>query len=88
MTPLRMLMAEASERYEFLTPFRNIKPLRLPKLDIQPLSLDEVHRALGTVRKDWHPYLAARFFTGMRTGEINALEWKHIDFDQDLILVR
>ena len=88
MTPLRMLMAEASERYEFLTPFRNIKPLRLPKLDIQPLSLDEVHRALGTVRTDWHPYLATRFFTGMRTGEINALEWKHIDFDQDLILVR
>ena len=88
MTPLRMLMAEASERYEFLTPFRNIKPLRLPKLDIQPLSLDEVHRALGTVRKDWHPYLATRFFTGMRTGEINALEWKHIDFEHDLILVR
>jgi len=88
MTPLRMLMAEASERYEFLTPFRNIKPLRLPKLDIQPLSLDEVHRALGTVRIDWHPYLATRFFTGMRTGEINALEWKHIDFEQDLILVR
>lgn len=88
MTPLRMLLAEASERYEFVTPFRNIKPLRLPKLDIQPLSLDEVHRALDVIRKDWHPYLAARFFTGMRTGEINALEWKHIDFDQDLILVR
>ncbi|WP_296282088.1 DUF3596 domain-containing protein [Pseudoxanthomonas sp.] len=88
MTPLRMLLAEASERYEFLTPFRNIKPLRLPKLDIQPLSLDEVNRALGTVRKDWHPYLATRFFTGMRTGEINALEWKHIDFEHDLILVR
>lgn len=88
MTPLRMLLAEASERYEFLTPFRNIKPLRLPKLDIQPLSLDEVHRALRTVRKDWHPYLATRFFTGMRTGEINALEWKHIDFEHDQILVR
>ncbi len=88
MTPLRMLLAEASERYGFLTPFRNIKPLRLPKLDIQPLSLEEVHRALGVVRRDWHPYLVTRFFTGMRTGEINALEWKHIDFDQDLILVR
>ena len=24
----------------------------------------------------------------MRTGEVNGLEWKHIDFDQDLILVR
>ncbi|MEJ5209548.1 site-specific integrase [Denitratimonas sp. CY0512] len=88
MTPLRMLLAEASERYEFVTPFRNIKPLRLPKLDIQPFSLEEVHRILDTVRKDWQPYLAVRFFTGMRTGEVNGLEWKHIDFDQDLILVR
>lgn len=43
---------------------------------------------LETVRADWRPYLTTRFFTGMRTGEINALEWKHIDFDQDLILVR
>lgn len=88
MTPLRMLLAEASERHEFVTPFRNIKPLRLPKLDIQPFSLEEVHRILDTVRRDWQPYLAVRFFTGMRTGEVNGLEWKHIDFDQDLILVR
>ena len=88
MTPLRMLLAEASERYEFVTPFRNIKPLRLPKLDIQPFSLEEVHLMLDTVRKDWRPYLTVRFFTGMRTGEVNGLEWKHIDFDQDLIRVR
>lgn len=88
MTPLRMLLAEASERHEFVTPFRNIKPLRLPKLDIQPFSLEEVHRILDTVRPDWQPYLAVRFFTGMRTGEVNGLEWKHIDLDQDLMLVR
>lgn len=88
MTPLRMLLAEAAERHGFVSPFRNIKPLRLPKIDIQPFSLEEVNKILGTVRKDWHPYLAVRFFTGMRTGEVNGLEWKHIDFDQDLILVR
>lgn len=88
MTPLRMLLAEASERHGFTSPFRNIKPLRIPKVDIQPFSLEEVHQILAAVRKDWRPYLAVRFFTGMRTGEINGLEWKHIDFDQDLIHVR
>ncbi len=88
MTPLRMLLAEASEHFNFVSPFRNIKPLSLPKIDIQPFSLDEVNTMLDTVRTDWHPYLATKFFTGMRTGEINALEWKHIDFDHDLILVR
>jgi len=63
MTPLRMLLAEASERYEFMTPFRNIKPLRLPKLNIQPFSLEEVHLMLDTIRRDWRPYLTVRFFT-------------------------
>ena len=88
MTPLRMLLAEASERHGFPTPFRNIKPLRTPRIDIQPFSLEEVHQILATVRKDWHPYLTVRFFTGMRTGEVNGLEWKHIDLDHDLIRVR
>ena len=88
MTPLRMLLAEAAERHGFVSPFRNIKPLRLPKVDIQPFSLEEVHKILDTVRKDWRPYLTTRFFTGLRTGEINGLEWKHIDFERDLILVR
>ena len=88
MTPLRMLLAEAAERHGFVSPFRNIKPLRLPKVDIQPFSLEEVNKILDTVRKDWRPYLTTRFFTGLRTGEINGLEWKHIDFERDLILVR
>lgn len=88
MTSLRMVLTEAADRFEFASPFRNVKPLRLPKLDIQPFSLEEVNRLIDTVRKDWRPYLVTRFFTGMRTGEINALEWKHVDFEQDLILVR
>jgi len=29
-----------------------------------------------------------RFFTGLRTGEINALMWEHIDFTRSQILVR
>ncbi|MEO7359278.1 MAG: site-specific integrase, partial [Gemmatimonadaceae bacterium] len=29
-----------------------------------------------------------RFFTGMRTGEINGLKWKYVDFERGLILVR
>lgn len=88
MTALRMILAEGAARYEFTTPFRNIKPMRLPKAEIEPFSLDEVERLIATVRIDYRPYLTARFFTGLRTGEINGLEWRHIDFDNDLILVR
>lgn len=88
MDALRMVLADASERFEFMSPFRNIKPLRVPKMDIEPFSLDEVNRLIGTVRADYRAYLTTRFFTGLRTGEINALEWHHIDLDNDLILVR
>ena len=88
MTPLRMLLAEAAERHGVASPFRNIKPLRLPRLDIQPFSLEEVNLLLATVRQDWRPYLTVRFFTGMRTGEVNGLEWRHVDFDQDVVMVR
>lgn len=34
------------------------------------------------------PYVATRFFTGMRSAEINGLLWKHIDFQMNQILVR
>lgn len=88
MTALRMVLGEGAERYEFATPFRNIKPMRLPKMDIHPFTLEEVNRLIDTVRVDYKSYLTTRFFTGARTGELNGLEWKHIDFDNDLILVR
>ena len=88
MTALRMILADASDRYGIDSAFRNIKPLRLPKMDVQPFSLEEVNRINAAVRSDYKAYLVTRFFTGLRTGEINALEWKHIDFEADLILVR
>lgn len=88
MTALRMILADASDRYGVDSAFRNIKPLRQPKMDVHPFTLDEINRIVATVRPDYRPYMVTRFFTGLRTGEINALEWKHIDFDADLIRVR
>ncbi|WP_189451087.1 Arm DNA-binding domain-containing protein [Cognatilysobacter xinjiangensis] len=88
MTALRMILADAADRYGIDSAFRNIKPLRVPKMDIQPFTLDEVGRITAAVRPDYRPYLVTRFFTGLRTGEINGLEWKHVDFDADVIRVR
>lgn len=88
MTALRMILADAADRYAIDSAFRSIKPLRVPRMDIHPFTLDEVNRLVAAVRPDYHPYLLTRFLTGLRTGEINALEWKHVDFDADLIRVR
>lgn len=88
MNILRMLLTEAAERYEFDNPFRNIKPLKLQKVHIEPFSLDEVQRLLDSVREDYRNYYLVRFFTGMRTGEIDGLKWEYVDFARGEILVR
>ena len=51
-------------------------------------SLEEVSRILDTVRADFRDYYTVRFFTGMRTGEIDGLKWQYVDFERRLILVR
>jgi len=88
LAPLRMILSEAADRFDFRMPFQNIKQLKVRKADVQPFSLDEVRRILATVREDYRQYFTVRFFTGMRTGEIDGLQWKYIDFERRLILVR
>lgn len=88
LNPLRMILNEAADRYDFHTPFQNIKQLKTKKTDVQPFSLDEVKRILAAVRSDFRAYWVVRFFTGMRTGEVHGLKWKHVDFERRLILVR
>lgn len=86
--PLRQILNEAADRFDFRTPFHNIKQLKFRKTDIKPFSLEEVRQILNTVRPDFRHYYTVRFFTGMRTGEVDGLKWKYVDFDRRLILVR
>lgn len=88
MGTLRQILAEAADRFEFTSPAMNIKRLRVKKTDVQPFTLDQVQTILATVRSDFKDYLQVRFLTGMRTGEINGLKWKYVDFEHRLILVR
>lgn len=85
---LRQIMAEAADRYDFISPCANVKALKIRKSDVQPFTLDEVQRMLAVVRADWRDYFLVRFFTGMRTGEAHGLKWKYVDFDRRLILIR
>ncbi|MCO7246600.1 site-specific integrase [Halomonas sp. Mc5H-6] len=88
MTILRMVLDEAAERFDFESPYKNIKPLKLQKTHIEPFSLHEVQRIINNVRADYRNYYTVRFFTGMRTGEVDGLKWKHVDFAKREILVR
>lgn len=88
MGTLKQILEEAADRLEFTSPVTNVKRLRVRKTDVQPFSLAEMQTILATVRPDYRDYLQVRFLTGMRTGEVNGLKWKYIDFDSRLILVR
>lgn len=85
---LNMVMNEAADRYDFTPPHLNIKPLKEEKVHIDPFSIEEVNQILAQVRSDWRDYLLVRFFTGMRTGEIDGLKWEHVDFSRREILIR
>ncbi|MGI9154530.1 MAG: Arm DNA-binding domain-containing protein, partial [Rubrivivax sp.] len=88
LAPMRQILAEAADRYGFVSPTLNLKPLRLRKTDVEPFTLEQVQQMLATVRPDWRNYFTVRFFTGMRTGEAHGLKWKYVDLDKRLILIR
>ncbi|AVH49672.1 Arm DNA-binding domain-containing protein [Acinetobacter sp. SWBY1] len=88
MTPLRMILNEAAERYNFVSPYKNIKNLKESRIDVTPFTLQEVQRILSTVREDFRPYYTVRFFTGMRTSEIDGLRWKNVNFQRREIYIK
>ena len=83
-----MILSEAADRFEFTSPYLNIKSLKVPKTDVEPFTLDEVLQILSTVRDDFRNYYTVRFFTGMRTAEVDGLQWKYVDFQRRQILIR
>ena len=88
MSPLRAILTEAALRYGFESPVRDIKSLSVPRTKVEPFTLEEVRRFLAAVRADFRPYYTVRFFTGMRTGEVDGLKWRYVDFERRQILVR
>ncbi len=85
---LRQIVNEAADRHDFRTPFQNIKQLKVKRTDVDPFTMDEVRLILATVRPDFKSYYTVRFFTGMRSGEVDGLKWKYVDFERKQILVR
>ncbi|MCH8493007.1 MAG: site-specific integrase [Idiomarina sp.] len=88
MTPLRMILNEAANRFNFSSPYQGIKSLKVPRTDVEPFGLDEVQLIINSVRPDFRNYYTVRFFTGMRTGEIDGLQWDAVDFNRRQIMVK
>lgn len=85
---LCQVLNEAADRFDFVTPTLRIKPLKCKKTDIRPFNLGEVRKIIAEVRADFRNYYTVRFFTGLRTGEVDGLKWKYVDFERRIILIR
>lgn len=88
MTPLRQVLNEAADRFGFTTPYRGIKSLKVPRTEVEPFSIEEVKIIIKTVRADFKNYYTVRFYSGVRSAEIDGLMWKYVDLDRREILIR
>jgi len=88
MTTLRILLNEAAVEYGLSNPYEGVPQLRVDKPDVDPFSLEEVNQILAGVRPDFRDYFLVRFFTGLRTSEVDGLQWQYVDFARRHIRVR
>lgn len=82
MTPLRMILNEAADRYNFPTPYRKIKPLKVPRSDVNPFTLEEVRKIMEEAPAPYENYYSLRLLTGLRTAEIDGLQWQYLDLER------
>lgn len=87
MTPLRMILNEAADRFEYPSPWRNIRAVKVPRTTIMPFTLPQIDNLLRIVRRDFHAYYTVRFFTGLRSSELHGLTWRHVDFEHRQLLI-
>lgn len=85
---LRRIMEAASGEYGLSSPCMHVDRKRPEDAGPDPFTLQEVDLILCSVRPDFRHYYLTRFLTGLRTGEIDGLRWRFVDFDRGEILVR
>lgn len=73
-----------------VTPYQNIRLPKVIKQPVDPFDVGQVGLILDAFDRDhpeWACFFAIGFYSGLRTGEIMALEWGDIDFTKNEISV-
>ncbi|TRX57972.1 Arm DNA-binding domain-containing protein [Thalassomonas sp. M1454] len=85
---LSTVIKEGAERFKFEDPTRKIKPLKKDRVEVNPLSIEEVKLFLSIIRSDYRIYFITRFFTGVRSAEIYGFKWSDFDESKRLLYVQ
>ena len=91
---LRGLLSDAFE-YAILSEFIAVNPVKMvsaPKIKRQKkkhkaFTLDEIDLILSNSGGEIRNFLGISFFTGIRSGELLALQWSDVDFEDDTITI-
>jgi integrase len=75
------------EGYLKTSPFIVSFPTMKSDYEMKPFNLQEIDLILSYEDNPYKNFLGVAFFTGARTGEILALEWKDIDFEAKTISI-
>lgn len=70
-------------------PISAIRPVREPKRALRILREEEIAKLLHACPDDrWRAYVFLALTTGMRRGELSALEWEDVDLEGSVLVVR
>jgi integrase len=90
--PVRQIMGRAVRLGMIgVNPVRQLEPQERPTLrrgEMRFLEREEIAALLEHATPAYRPPLATAIFTGLRCGELLALQYQHVDFDRRIIQVR
>ena len=86
---LKTMLKHAVE-WDYLrtNPAQNVKPPRRDHVEMEFFTPDEIRVFLDATEPRWYPLFFTAIFTGMRLGELLALQWSDIDWHGGTIRVR
>lgn len=84
------VVLKMARRRRFLRedPLAEVKLLKEPRTEVDPLDPQEVAAFLEACRAWWSPYFTVAFFTGARPNELAALKWGDVDWTRDTFRIR
>jgi len=86
---LKGMLKQAVEwDYLRVNPAYPVKAPRCEHVEMDALTPAEIHQLLAAFQPEWRPLFFTAIFTGMRLGELLALQWSDIDWNSSTIRVR
>jgi len=82
---LRAMMTKAFEWELITTPLKRFKKLKEPPGRVRYLSREEISALLSKCSSYLRPVVMMALTTGMRKGEMMALRWQNIDFENKIV---